>query len=155
MIFEVRVVNVEDGRVEQGSFDTVPTLEQAEKVVRLMREFLSTMPAQFRAAVPFLKRGSIELEWASATGGVAFATFHESGQAATLAVMASDPFNEAGQGVLAGLQQSLNFDPEVVAPVEGPLMVVAALPGAAEWQPILHLLNTSLAAVYFGAILKQ
>lgn len=154
MTFEVRVVNVEDGRVEQGAFDTVPTLEQAVKVVGLMREFLSTMPAQFRAAVPFLKRGSVELEWASATGGVAFATFYESSQAATLAVMASDPNSEAGRGVLGGLRQHLGLAPEVIAPTEGPMMVVAALPGAAEWQPILHLLNTSLAAVYFAAVLK-
>jgi hypothetical protein len=155
MTFEVRIINMEDGRVEQGMFDTVPTLEQAVKVVGLMREFLSTMPAQFRAPLPFLKRGSVELEWASATGAVAFATLYESGQAATLAVMASDPKSEAGQGVLGGLQQSLGLSPAEVAPTDGPLMVVAALPGAPEWQPILHLMNTSLAAVYFSAVMKD
>lgn len=52
MTFEVRIINLEDGRVEQGMFDTVPTLEQAVKVVGLMREFLSTMPAQFRGPLP-------------------------------------------------------------------------------------------------------
>lgn len=155
MTFEVRVVHLEDGRLERGSFETAPSMEQAAKVVGMMREFLSNQPAQFRAPLPFLKRGAIELEWASAQGGVAFATFYESGQAATLGVMAWDPSNEAGQGVLSGLRQNLELGPEVTDGAEGPLMVVAALPGRPEWLPTLHLLNTSLAAVYFAALAKH
>lgn len=150
MTFQLRVVHMEDGRVEQGAFDTQPELKQAADVVGLMRTFLSGKPVQFRDRIPFLKHGDIDIEWVASEDGVAFATFYLDGQAATLAVLASDPASEAGQGVLLGFRNSLGLGAAEIEPIPGPLAVMASLPGSPEWFPTLHLLNTSLAAVYFG-----
>ena len=141
---------MEDGRVEQGAFDTQPELQQAADVVRLMRSFLGGKPVQFRDRIPFLKHGNIDIEWVASDDGVAFATFYLDGQASTMAVLVTDPSSEAGQGVLQGFRKSLGLGAAEIEPVPGPLAVMAALPGSPEWFAILHLLNTSLAAVYFG-----
>ena len=90
---------MEDGRVEQGAFDTQPELQQAADVVRLMRSFLGGKPVQFRDRIPFLKHGNIDIEWVASEDGVAFATFYLDGQASTMAVLVTDPSSEAGQGV--------------------------------------------------------
>jgi hypothetical protein len=150
--FELRVVHMDSGRIDRGQYDCAPALEQAANVIRLVREFMAGRPAQFRERIPFLKRGNIELEWAAATEDVAFATFYESGKAATLAVFAWDPSTEAGRGVLDGLRQTLGLGAAETEPSPGPLVVVAALPADPEWLPILHLLNTSLAATFFQAV---
>ena len=150
--FELRVVHMESGRLERGLYDCAPELEQAAALIRLVREFMLGRPAQFRERLPFLKRGDIELEWAAATEDVAFATFYESGKAATLSVFAYDPSTEAGRGVLDGLRQTLGLGAAETEPTPGPLVVVAAMPGNPEWLPTLHLLNTSLAATFFQAI---
>lgn len=149
------MVHLDSGRIERGQYDCMPELEQAASVIRLIREFMSGRGGQFRERIPFLKRGDIELEWAAATGGVAFATFYESGKAATLGVFAFDPTSEAGKGVLDGLRQTLGLGAEETHSAGGPLVVVAALPGDPEWLPILHLLNTSLAATFFQAVAKR
>ena len=146
---------MDSGRIERGQYDCAPELEQAAGVIRLMREFMAGRGGQFRERIPFLKRGDIELEWAAATGGVAFATFYESGKAATLGVFAYDPASEAGQGVLDGLRQTLGLGAAETETSPGPLVVVATLPADPEWLPILHLLNTSLAATFFQAVAQR
>lgn len=153
--FELRVVHMESGRMERGQYDCAPALENAAEVIRLVREFMAGKSNQFRERIPFLKRGEIELEWAAATGGVAFATFYESNKAATLGVFAFDPTSEAGEGVLEGLRQTLGLGAAETEPSAGPLVVVAALPGKPEWLPTLHLLNTSLAATFFQAVANR
>jgi len=146
---------MESGRIERGQYDCAPDLEQAASVIRLVREFMAGRASQFRERIPFLKRGDIELEWAAATGDVAFATFYESGKAATLGVLAYDPASEAGQGVLEGLRQTLGLGAAETELSQGPLVVIAALPGNPEWLPILHLLNTSVAATFFQAVASR
>ena len=153
--FELRVIHLESGQIERGQYDCAPELEQAAEVIRLVQEFMAGQSTQFRKRVPFLKRGDIELEWAAATGGVAFATFYEAGVAATLSAFAFDPNTEAGHGVLQGLRQSLGLGAAEIEPTSGPLVVVAALPGKPEWLPTLHLLNTSLAATFFQAVASR
>jgi hypothetical protein len=148
--FELRVVHMEDGRVERGAYDTQPELPQAADVVRLMRAFLSGKPVQFRDRIPFLKQGNIDIEWVASEDGVAFATFYLDGEATTMAVLARDPNSEAGQGVLQGFRKSLGLGAAEIEPIPGALAVMATMPGSPEWFPTLHLLNTSLAAVYFG-----
>ncbi len=130
-------------------------MEQAAAVIRLVREFMAGRPGQFRDRIPFLKQGGIELEWAAADGGVAFATFYESGQSATLGVFGYDPGSEAVRGVLDGLRRTLGLGAAETEPSVGPLVVVAALPGRPEWLPVLHLLNTSLAATFFQAVAQR
>lgn len=146
---------MDSGRIERGQYDCAPELEQAAGLIRLVREFMAGRSGQFRERIPFLKRGDIELEWAAADGGVAFATFYESGKAATLGVFAFDPTSEAGHGVLEGLRQTLGLGAAETEPTTGPLVVVAALPGEPEWLPTLHLLNTSLAATFFQAVVNR
>jgi hypothetical protein len=153
--FELRVVHMDSGRIERGQYDCAPELDQAAGVIRLVREFMAGRPTQFRERIPFLKRGDVELEWAAATEAVAFATFYESGKAATLGVFAYDPASEAGHGVLEGLRQTLGLGAAETEPTPGPLAVVAALPGRPEWQATLHLLNTSLAATFFLAVANR
>jgi hypothetical protein len=151
--FEVRLLRLEDNAVEQGSFELEPSMEQAAAVCRLMRELLSARPSQFRDKVAFLKRGDIELEWNAAEGGVAFATFYEAGEPLTVAALAYESGSEAGRGVREGFFQMLRAKPFDGLPDDStPLLLIAALPGRPESLPLMQLLNTTLAAVYFTAV---
>lgn len=160
--FEVRFLDLEAARVESRVFEMQPSHEQAAKVCGLFAEFLKGQPREFRARLPFLTRGEWELEWSAAEGGVAFVVFHESGEAATLGVMVSGQDAAASEGILHGFRHSIlgpamdRFVPEDQERVfsgAGPMLVLTAMPGRPELLPTLHLLNTSLAAVYFHQLL--
>lgn len=156
--FEVRFLDLEAARVESRTFEMEPSHEQAAKVCGLIDEFLKGQPREFRARLPFLTRGDWELEWSAAEGGVAFVVFHESGEPATMGVMVSGEDPAASQGILEGFRDSIlgpaldRFVPEDrdrVFAGSGPMVVMTAMPGRPELLPTLHLLNTSLAAVFF------
>ena len=55
----------------------------------LFLDFLSENPPEFRKALPFLKKGSTELQWAAADGGVAFAAFFEENRPVSMGVLIS------------------------------------------------------------------
>jgi hypothetical protein len=156
--FEVRFLDLEAAQVENRTFEMEPSHEQAAKVCGLLDEFMRTQPREFRQRLPFLTRGDWELEWSAAEGGVAFVVIHESGEPATLGVMVSGQDPAASEGILEGFRHSIlgpaldRFVPEDrdrIFSGAGPLVVMTAMPGRPELLPTLHLLNTSLAAVFF------
>jgi hypothetical protein len=156
--FSVQVIHADGSRVETGQFDVEPTHEKAAQVCALFADFLRGQPPQFRAPLPFLKRTGIELEWAAAAEGAAFATFYTTGEPCGLAVMASGASEEADEGLLAGFQQG------IVEPLMGPmdldsktrpLLRLFLPPGNPELAPTLQLLATALAAVYFRALSRK
>lgn len=163
--FQVRLIEPEGRRVETGAFDIEPQHEQASKVIGLMREFLHGRPPEFRAIIPFLNRPSIELEWTSAPGGVAFATIYETGKPLSMAVLTARVNAEADAGMLSGFEQGvlqptmgeLTTDElaQLFGDSEEPLLLMVVFPGSPEFLPALHLMNTALAAVFFQAVQKQ
>ncbi|MFN3322580.1 MAG: hypothetical protein ACK5AZ_03705 [Bryobacteraceae bacterium] len=158
-MFAVRTVFPDQARVEESTFELTPTHEQGEKVCSLFRDWLSMQPTEFRAPVPFLKRGDIEMQWAAASGGVAFASFFESGSALSMSVLLSGVDEEADLGMLAGLVSSviepiLGIEARRILEVrERPLLATIILPGSPELAPTLQLLTTALASVFFRTIL--
>jgi len=150
MSFEVRVFHLDSQRQESGTFDLDPALEDARRVVGVMREFLAGKPAQFKDAIPFLKHGAVELEWNAASGGVAFFAWSVDGSPAVFGAMVSDAASEAGLGVLGGFANTLNLADRPAT--SGETIWLAALPGRPEILPLLHLLTTSLGSAFFGAL---
>jgi hypothetical protein len=150
MSFEVRVFHLDNQRQETGRFDLEPNLEDARRVVGVMREFLAGKPVEFKEAIPFLKRGAVELEWNAAAGGVAFFSWTVEGSPAMFGAMVSDAASEAGVVVLSGFANTLKLGER--PPAEGATIWLAALPGRQESLPLLHLLTTSLGSVYFSAL---
>jgi len=156
--FEVRFLDLEAAQVENRMFEMEPSHEQAAKVCGLFDEFLKGQPREFRERIPFVTRGDWELEWSAAEGGVAFVVFHESGEPATMGVLVSGVDPAASEGTLEGFRHSIlgpaldRFVPEDRERVfagSGPMLLMTAIPGRPELLPTLHLLNTSLAAVFF------
>ena len=161
--FDVRMAHAEDGRVEAGLFDIQPEHAQAAEVVRLFREFMGGVGAEFQAPLPFLKRQDFSLEWNASDGGVAFAVFSDKAGPASLGMLLSRRDPQADRGMSAGFDDAVlssvfpNWEPEErqrLLTLEGdrPLLLCVLLPERAESNPLLQLLNTSLAAVFFGAL---
>lgn len=159
--FEVRVIDPEPRRVESGTFDVEPAHDQAAKVVALMRQFVAGRPASFRDRLPFMNRGEWELDWNAAEGGVAFASFHEGGEPASLCVMLSGRDPDACAGMSAGFEQAVlgpilggltDTEREKLFGGEGPRLVMVQLPGRPELNPTVQLLNAALAAAFFRAV---
>jgi hypothetical protein len=150
MSFEVRVFHLDDGRQESGRFKIAPELEDARRVVGVMREFLHGKPEQFKAAIPFLKKGAVELEWNAGSGGVAFFSWSVEGSPAAFGAMVAEASGEAGTGVLGGFAGLMKL--EAAPAAEGRTVWVASLPGRLDTLPLLHLLTTSLGAAFFGAV---
>lgn len=150
MSFEVRVFYLQDGRQEAGRFDLEPKVEDARRVVGVMQEFLAGKPEQFKEAIPFLKKGAVELEWNAGAGGVAFFAWTVEGTPAAFGAMVSEALSEAGVGVLGGFATTMKLDS--APPAKGRTVWLAALPGRVETLPLIHLLTSSLAAVFFGAV---
>jgi hypothetical protein len=159
--FEVRVIEPESRRVERGAFDAEPEHEQAAKVVALMRQFVAGRPAAFRERLPFMNRGEWELDWHAGQGGVAFFSFHEGGEPASLGVLLSGRVPEADAGMSAGFEEAVltpllgGLKPEEREKLfggEGPRLVMMLLPGRPELNPAVQLLNAALGAVFFRAV---
>jgi len=148
--FEVRVFHLQEGRQEAGRFELEPQLEDARRVVGVMREFLAGKPGQFKAPLPFLKRGAVELEWNAGAGGVAFFAWTVEGAPAAFGAMVCEAFSESGAGVLGGFAATMKL--ERMPPAQGRTVWLAALPGGMETLPLIHLLTSSLGAAFFAAV---
>jgi hypothetical protein len=161
--FTVRLIEPAGRRVETGIFDTVPEHEQARKVIELVREFLRNRPPQFRDKLKFLKQGSLELEWLAAPGGVAFASIDEESVPLSMAVLLSGREWEADAGMITGFRQGViepllggmsEEEHEQIFSDERPLVLLGVMGENPERVPLLHMLNTALASVYFEALEK-
>lgn len=159
--FEVRVLEVENRRVETGSFDLAPEHEQAAKVVELMRGFVAGRPAQFRERIPFLNQGEWTLDWKAGAGGVAFVSFHEGREPVSIGILLSGRQPEADAGMAMGFEQAVlgpvlgGLSPEERERLlggEGARAVILMLPGRPELWPATHLMNAALGAVFFRAV---
>jgi hypothetical protein len=148
--FEVRVFYLQENRQEAGRFELDPKVEDAKRIVSVMKEFLAGKPDQFREPIPFLKRGSVELEWNAGAGGVAFFMWTVEGAPAAFGAMVAEAISEAGVGVLGGFANTMKL--ESLPPAHGQTVWLAALPGRVETLPLIHLLTSSLGAVFFAAV---
>ncbi len=154
-MFTIRTIFPEQARVETGTFEIVPSNEQGRAVCALFLEFLSSQPPEFRAALPFLKKGEIELEWASAAGGAALASFYESEEPVSMGILLAGVNEESDGQMMAALKQAV-LDPlfgaeadRYLEAAERPLLLNVIFPGNPELTPRLQLLAAALASVFF------
>ncbi len=147
-------------RVEAAEFDLEPKLAQGRQVCNLFAEFLAERPAEFRETLPFLNKQEIELQWAAAGGGAAFASFFHGGRALAMAVLLTGTDLESDQQMLEALTVSV-LEPmlgdEAAARVgqmtERPGVLLLMTPhDEPELNPTVQLLVTALASVYFRAV---
>lgn len=159
--FDVRVLELESRRVQSARFDMEPQLEQAAKVVALMRAFVAGRPPEFRERLPFMKQGDWVADWKAAGDGVAFLSFHEAGEPVSLAILLSGIDPAADAGMSSGFEQAvLNPMMGTLRPEEreklfggaGPRLIMLLVPGRPELNPAAQLLNAALAAVFFRAV---
>ncbi|MBM3739155.1 MAG: hypothetical protein FJW39_25550 [Acidobacteria bacterium] len=159
-VFTVRTIHPQDGRVEVGTFDLEPALPQGQVVCNLFAEFLAERPAEFRERLPFLNKVAVDLEWTAASGGSAFLSlFHEDAPLA-MAVLVSGADEESSQQMIEA------FAGSVLAPMLGeragalaevperPAVLLLQLPDSPEHFPMVQLLATAIASVYFRAIAR-
>lgn len=120
----------------------------------LFLDFLSENPPEFRKALPFLKKGSTELQWAAADGGVAFAAFFEENRPVSMGVLISGLVPEADEQMLASIHEAIFGEQpaEMLEAPERPLMLNVLFPDSVELHPQVQLLSTALASVYFRVI---
>lgn len=157
-MFTVRTIRAEDGRVERSRFDLEPELPQGRAVCNLFAEFLSGRPGEFREKLPFVAKGDIELEWAAAAGGAAFAAFFSGGRPVTMGVLLNGADAEADDNMLAALRLSV-LEPmfgepaaDMAADEDRPVLTMVVFGDQPEVVPAVQLLNTALASVYFRAV---
>ena len=74
-MFHVRTIRLGQEQAEVSTFDLEPALPQGVTVCNLFAEFLATRPGEFRERLSFINKHDIELQWAAAAGGAAFAGF--------------------------------------------------------------------------------
>ena len=156
-MFYVRSIHPEREQVEEHAYDLVPSDPQAQAVCKLFSEFLHGRPAQFRDKLSFLKKGSFELDWSAVPGGVALVSLLQEGEPAALGVLLSGLQHETDFLMLEVFQEN------VLAPLFGdrfsqavqcenrPLLLQVVFTDP-EWEPALHLLEVSLASVYFRGV---
>jgi hypothetical protein len=160
-MFHVRNIYLDPVRAESGQFELKPTNERAEAICSLFKEFLMNRPAAFTERLGFLKRGDFELDWMAAPGGVALANLSESNETCSMSIMLSgiQPDQDAEmlsvfrENVLDTLLGNTN-PPELENATERPLLLQVIFPGAPEWTPVVQILTTSLAAVFFRTVLE-
>lgn len=162
-MFTVRTIRsgeAPDGAgVEAAQYDLEPQLPQGRTVCNLFAEFLAQQPAEFRETLPFLNKYEIELQWAAAARGSAFASFFHEGRALGMAVLLSGAEPESDRQMLEALHVSI-LDPMLGAVRAAELGRVEERPGVLlvemndqpELLPTLHLLTTALGSVYFRAV---
>ncbi|MFN7933264.1 MAG: hypothetical protein U0R19_08055 [Bryobacteraceae bacterium] len=158
--FTVRTVYLDPPKVEAVHYDVIPTNEQGKAVCGLFLDFLSENPPEFRKPLPFLKKGSTELQWAAADGGVAFAAFFEENRPVSMGVLISGLVPEADEQMLASIHEAIFGEQpaETLDAPERPLMLNVLFPDSPELHPQIQLLSTALASVYFrviGEMLEQ
>ena len=162
-MFHVHNILLEGGRIESGQFELNPTSEEGQAVCTVFTEFLKNRPTAFREKIAFLKRGDFELDWSAADGGVALASWVESGETLAMGVLLTGVQSESDRMMLE------MFVANVLVPLFGnvpedevkklaqvkdrPLLLQLLFPGSPEWMPAVQLLSTALASVYFRTIL--
>lgn len=158
MMFTVRTILASERRVEATAFDLEPQLQQGRAVCNLFAEFLAGRPAEFREKLSFIAKGEIELEWAAATGGAAFAALLSDNQPVTMSILLSGADPDADSSMLEALRVSvlepmfgLDCDDLLEVP-ERPAMLVVQLNEQPEMIPLAQLLGTALGSVYFRAV---
>ena len=157
-LFAVQSLYAEDRRVETTTFELTPSHEQAQRVCGVLREFLAHRPPEFRDKLSFLNQGDLELEWAASESGVAFASIYNAGNPATFLLLLSGKDAEADRGMYDGFLGSMvrPLMGELELPQQSrPLLLMLLAPGAPELTPLLQLLATSLASVYFRALAEK
>jgi hypothetical protein len=159
-MFHVRCILPNQGRVEASSFDLHPTNQQGEAVCNLFHRYLSDRPAAFRDRVSFLRRDDVDLDWSSAEGGVALASLFCGGDPALISVLLTGQNAAADQLMIEVFRENvldLLFEgqfTEALEVTERPLLIQVLLPGDPEWAPVMQILSTALASVYFRGILR-
>ena len=147
-------------RVEAAEFDLEPKLAQGRSVCNLFAEFLAERPAEFRETLPFLNKQEIELQWAAAGGGAAFASFFHNGRALAMAVLLTGADPDADAQMLEALMISV-LEPMLGEETAARLGQLSERPGVLllvpphdepELNPTVQLLITALASVYFRAV---
>lgn len=141
--------------MEAASYDVIPTNDQGKAVCGLFLDFLSENPPEFRKPLPFLKKGSTELQWAAADGGVAFAAFFEEGQPVSMGVLISGLVPEADEQMIASIREAIFGEEEAEGMLdapERPVFLNVLFPGSPELHPQTQLLSAALASVYFRVI---
>jgi hypothetical protein len=158
-MFYVRTIHPLEKRVEVAGYDLQPTLEQGQAVCTLFGDFLAERPGEFRERLPFLNNSDIELQWAAAAGGAAFAAFFGGGETLSMGVLLSGVNEESDALMIDALREHaagpmLGEDAErLLDSPERPLLLQMHMPDQPERLPAVQLLSTALASVYFRAIL--
>ena len=155
--FTIRTVYLDPPHVEAASYDVIPTNDQGKAVCSLFLDFLSENPPEFRKPLPFLNKGTVELQWAAADGGVAFAAFFEGEQPVTMGVLISGLAAEADEQMITAIHEAVfgEGSTERLDAPERPLFLNVLLPGSPELHPQTQLLSAALASVYFRVIAEM
>ncbi len=158
--FQLRTIFAESGSFETSAFDLEPALEQGRVVCNLFADFLSRRPMEFREKLNFLKKGDLEMEWAAAAGGAAFAAFLHDGEALGVGVLLAGLDEQSDLQMLGGLRETI-LEPMIgekadscLAPAERPVAILVVMPEQADMIATLQLLMTALGSVYFRAIFE-
>lgn len=168
-MFFVRSIFVDEPRVETSTLELEPTHELAQKVCRVVEEFLHGKPQGFREKMPFLNKGNFELDWNAAAGGVAMATIFESEQplAVLVLLLGADPQSDFvmlqmfRDHVLVPVLSSLSdgsaeeHATKLIDTQDRPVVLQLLFPGSPEWTPTIQLLSTALGSVYFRAMRRM
>ena len=167
-MFTVRTIRPGDppspdgARVEAAQFDLEPQLPQGRTVCNLFAEFLSERPGEFREPLPFLNEFEIELQWAAAARGSAFASFFHEGRPMGTAILLSGADPSSDLQMMQAMQVSIlepMLGPAGAAAVsemdERPGVLLLEMTGQPELLPTLQLLITALASIYFRAVIAM
>jgi hypothetical protein len=156
-VFTIRTIHPDEGRVDIATYDLAPTNEQGEMVCRLFVEFLASHPPEFREKIPFLKKDGMELQWAAGEGA-AFASFFDGGEPVSMGILLTGLNEEADTEVLASMRNDLlrpivgdEADRLTEAP-DRPVLINVVPPGRPEMIPVVDVLCTALASVFFRAV---
>ncbi len=159
--FQVTTIHAESGRVETAGYDIVPALPQGQVVCNLFAEFLAQRPAEFREKLPFLNKVDVDLQWAAASGGAAFIALIAGSEPLAIGILLSGADAAADAQMIDALRAS------VLLPMLGeegaalgqvptrPAALLLQLPGSPEHSPLVQLLTTALASVYFRAVQRM
>ena len=162
-MFTVRTIqpgeSPDSARVESAQYDLEPQLPQGRTVCNLFAQFLSERPPEFREPLPFLNKFAVELDWAAAGGGSAFASLFHEGKPLGMAVLLSGADPESDEQMLQAIHLSI-LQPllggeraeELGQIDERPGVLLVEMNDQPELIPTLHLLMTALASVYFRAV---
>lgn len=156
--FAVRTIYPDSRSVNIETFEVEPTTPQAQSVCGLFGQYLSERPTEFRDKLEFVKKYNMEMEWAAAGGGCAYCAFYVDDVPVSMMVLLCGYVLREEQLMLDGLKAAilgrlLEDDADRLMDVpERPVVLHVLLPGHAELGPMLQLMTSALASVYFQAM---